>query len=201
MRAAARMATLQGSVQGGRMKLQVAWVGGATRAFSGDCSNQGLGSLGVNLSPDSGDASGTMVLCMHEQGVSGSPPYGEPLKTAQPDFQRRWTGNWIVNWYDGGADYGSGVASIAPDGTVSGQLVDDAFNTAEWNQPVGATLKGTIGPDGTMNGSMAWSSGRPGWSLVGKAYFTGPEMFQVQLAPRTNADATNTLTFSFHRGN
>ena len=195
-----RMATLDGRVNGGQMKLQVSWVGGAAAGFSGDCSNQALGSLGVNLLPDSGPASGMIVLSLHEQGVSGKPPFGEPAKTVQPDFQKQWTGNWIVNWYDGGPDYGSGVASIAADGTVSGQLVDDAFNTAEWNQPVNATLKGKIGPDGAMAAGIAWSDGRPGWSVNGKVYFTAPESFQIQLAPKTGAVATRTLTFTFHRG-
>jgi hypothetical protein len=71
-----RMATLDGRVNGGQMKLQVSWVGGAAAGFSGDCSNQALGSLGVNLLPDSGPASGMIVLSLHEQGVSGKPPFG-----------------------------------------------------------------------------------------------------------------------------
>lgn len=199
--ASPRMATLQGRVDGGRMRLQITWVGGTPSAYSGDCSNEALGSLGVNLLPESGGAAGMLVVSLHEQGVSGRPPYGEPAKTVQPDFQRQWTGNWIVNWYDGGADYGSGTVSVGPDGTLSGQLVDDAFNTAEWNEPLSATLKGTIVADGTVTGGITWGNGRPGWTLHGKAYFSGPEMFQVQLAPGGATDATRVMTFTFHRGN
>jgi hypothetical protein len=51
-----------------------------------------------------------------------------------------------------------------------------------------------------MAAGIAWSDGRPGWSLNGKAYFAGPETFQIQLAPKIGADATRTLTFTFHRG-
>ena len=105
-----------------------------------------------------------------------------------------------MNWYAGGPDDGSGVASIAADGTVSGQLVDDAFNTAEWNQPVSATLKGKIGPDGAMTAGIAGSDGRPGWSVNGTAYFAGPENFPTQLAPKGGAEAVAKVTFPVQRG-
>lgn len=192
-----RVASVQGSVSGGRMKLEVAWSGGGVQRCSGTCSNQGRGSLGANLKVDGG---GEMVLALHEQGVPGRPPYGEPVKTVQPDFQKQWTGTWTVNWFDGGADYGSGSVTIAADGTIDGSLVDDAFNTTEWNQPVGATMKGKIGPDGSMTAGIAWSTGRPGWGLDGKAYFTGPETFQVQCTPTGTGDAAQrAITMTFHR--
>jgi hypothetical protein len=193
--------TLQGTVHGSSMQVEVAWAGGGSvQKYRGTCMNPGVGSLGVNLKPDGGGASGELVLSLHEQGVSGQPPFGVPAATVQPDFQKRWTGTWTVNWFDGGPDYGTGTVRISPDGTVDGALVDDAFNTAEWNQPVHATLKGRIGPDGSIDAGIAWSSGRSGWGLTGKAHFTGPETFQVQFSPTgTGDEATRSVTMTFHR--
>jgi len=194
------VATLDGSVNGGVMKLKVTWSGGALTHYSGDCSNQGLGSLGANLKPASGSSATPMVLSMHEQGISGRPPYGIPASTVQPEFQRQWIGSWTVNWYDGGADYGNGTVRIAVDGSVDGALVDDAFNTTQWNQAVSALFKGMITPDGTMTAAISWSDKRPGWSIHGKAYFTGPESFQIELSPpKAGDDAATTITMTFHR--
>lgn len=192
-----RVGTVQGSLEGGRMKLEIAWSGGVADRCSGAWSNQGRGSLGANLNCEGG---GQIVLALHEQGVPGRPPYGQPARMVQPDFQRQWTGTWTVNWFDGGADYGSGTVTIAADGTMDGALVDDAFNTAEWNQPVGATLKGKVGPDGSMSAGIAWSTGRPGWGMEGKAHFTDPESFQVQFTPTGSGEvAERSVTMTFHR--
>jgi hypothetical protein len=196
-----KVGTLQGQVKGSSMQLELAWAGGGgVQKYRGTCMNPGAGSLGVNLKPDGGGGSGEIVLSLHEQGVSGQPPFGVPVATVQPDFQKRWTGTWTVNWFDGGPDYGTGTVRISPDGTVDGSLVDDAFNTAEWNEPVSATLKGRIGPDGTVQAGIAWSSGRPGWGMSGKAYFSGPETFQVQFSPTDGGDlAAKSVTMTFHR--
>ena len=195
-----RVATVEGTERAGTLKLQVAWVGGAAASYEGTVNAQAPGSLGVNLRPSAGGAD-AMVLALHAQGVSGRPPFGQPTQTAAPDFQKRWTGTWTVNWYDGGADYGSGTVRIDADGTIDGALADDAFNTAEWNQPVGATLKGRIVADGSVTAGIAWNTGRPGWSLSGKAHFTGPESFQVQLSSGAGGDAAaNAITMTFHRG-
>lgn len=192
-----RVASVQGSVGQGQMKLEIMWTGGPVERCSGRWSNQGMGSLGANLKCDGG---GEVTLALHEQGVPGRPPYGQPSKMVQPDFQKQWTGTWTVNWFDGGADYGSGTVTIASDGTINGALVDDAFNTTEWNQPVGATMKGKVGPDGAMTAGIAWSTGRPGWGLDGVAHFTGPESFQVQFTPTGSGDlAGRAITMTFHR--
>lgn len=191
------VASVQGSVGGGQMKLDVAWSGGSVVRCSGPWSNQGRGSLGANLKSEGGDA---FTLALHEQGVPGRPPYGVPTQTVQPDFQKQWIGTWTVNWFDGDADQGIGTVAIADDGSMNGSLVDDAFNTAEWNQPVGATLKGKVGPDGSMTAGIAWSTGRPGWGLQGKAHFTAPETFQVQFTPTGPGDvASRAITMTFHR--
>lgn len=192
-----RVASVQGSVGQGQMKLEIAWSGGRVERCSGRWSNQGMGSLGANLKGEDGNE---ITLALHEQGVPGRPPYGQPAKMVQPDFQKQWTGTWTVNWFDGGADYGSGTVTIAADGTIDGALVDDAFNTAEWNQPVGATMKGKVGPDGAMTAGIAWSTGRPGWGMKGMAHFTGPESFQVQFTPTGSGEtAEQAITMTFHR--
>lgn len=195
-----RVGTVEGSEQGGTLKLSVQWVGGAAASYQGTVSAPSPGSLGANLRPAGGGAD-ALVLAMHEQGVSGRPPYGQPAKTVAPDFQKQWMGTWTVNWFDGGPDYGSGTVRIAADGSMDGALADDAFNSAEWNQPVGATVKGKIGPDGSVAAAIAWGTGRAGWGMSGKAYFTGPESFQVQFSPGQGADAAATaITMTFHRG-
>ena len=62
-------------------------------------------------------------------------------------------------------------------------------------------MKGSIGPDGAVTATIAWSTGRTGWGMTGKAYFTGPESFQVQFSPTGTGDvAANTVTMTFHRG-
>ena len=197
-----RVATVVGTANGGTLKLVVSWTGsGAAEKYSGACSNKGFGSLGANLVPDGSNAANMMVLSLHEQGVSGSPPFGTPATTQQPDFQKRWTGTWIVNWFDGGPDYGSGTVRISEDGVMNGALVDDAFNSTEWNEPVQATLTGKIGPDGAVVASIAWSSGRAGWGMQGKAYFSSPETFQIQFSPTAVGDvAGQSITMTFHRG-
>jgi hypothetical protein len=195
-----RVGTVQGTERGGTLALSVQWVGGSSANYQGTVNAQAPGSLGVNLRPAAGGAD-AMVLALHAQGMSGLPPYGQPPKGPAPDFQRAWVGTWVVNWYDGGPDYGSGNVRIAADGSMDGQLVDDAFNSAEWNQPVGATLKGHIAADGSIDAGLAWSTGRAGWSVTGKAYFTGPESFQVQFSPAGgDASAGKSVTMTFHRG-
>lgn len=192
-----RVGAVEGSLESGQMKLAITWSAGEVQRCSGKWSNQGRGSLGANLDCEGG---GEIVLALHEQGVPGRPPYGQPARMVQPDFQRQWIGTWTVNWFDGGADYGSGTVTIAADGTLDGALVDDAFNTTEWNQPVGATIKGKVGKDGSMTAGIAWSTGRPGWGVEGKAHFTGPESFQIQFTPTGSGDpAERSITMTFHR--
>ena len=97
---------------------------------------------------------------------------------------------------------------VLPDGSVILVEIKAGALTRVWGdgkREVIAALGGgpngaAIGPDGAMAAGIAWSDGRPGWSLNGTAYFAGPETFQIQLAPKTGADATRTLTFTFHRG-
>lgn len=109
-------------------------------------------------------------------------------------------GSWAADWYDGGVDRGVGTVRIAEDGSVDGVLRDDAFNSTEWNQPVGAFLNGRLGKDGSFRGAISWSSGRAGWNLVGRLGFADDGVLRLETAPPGGAqDPGRTLTVTLHR--
>jgi len=109
-------------------------------------------------------------------------------------------GSWSADWYDGGVDRGVGTVRITTDGSVDGVLRDDAFNSTEWNQPVGAFLKGGVGTDGSFRGSISWSSGRAGWNLVGQLRTDEAGVLRLDAAPPGDTpDPVLTLTVTMHR--
>ncbi len=200
-----RIATVSGLLgPGDDIGLTVTWTGGAYISYTGTWSHPTTGSLGANLKASTSKGLSDVdqiTLALHEQGVAGAPPYGVAQKTVMPDFQKQWTGTWTVNWYDGGADWGTGTVRITATGAISGSLVDDGFNSTEWNQAISAQITGTIGPDGSTTATVTWSDTRPAWSMTGKAYFTEPEKFQLNFSPVSKtATPANSITITFIRG-
>ena len=200
-----RVATVSGLLgPGDDIGLTVTWTGGAYFSYAGTWSHPTTGSLGANLkaTTTSGESQVDQItLALHEQGIPGTPPYGVAQKTVMPDFQKQWTGTWTVNWFDGGADWGTGTIRITSDGSMSGALVDDGFNSTEWNKSISAALAGKIAPDGSTSATVTWSDARSVWSVVGKAYFVDPEKFQLNFTPATNAATpANSITMTFMRG-
>jgi hypothetical protein len=120
-----------------------------------------------------------------------------PIRPADPEA---CAGSWSAAWYDGGVDRGVGTVRIGADGSVDGLLRDDAYNSAEWNQPVGAFLKGRVARDGSFQGSIAWSSGRAGWNLVGNLGTEPSGALRLQASPPGGVDdAMRTLTVTLRR--
>lgn len=200
-----RMGSVSGTLGPGQdLALTVAWTGGASDSYSGTWSNPSPGSFGANLKANSANGQSRVdqvALTLHEQGMSGAPPYGVAQQSVMPDFQRQWTGTWTVNWYDGGADWGTGLVRVTAAGVLSGSLADDGFNTTAWNQAVSATIAGNVAPNGATTATVTWSDGRPAWLMVGKAFFTNPEQFQLNFTPANqNQTAANTITMTFMRG-
>ena len=200
-----RVATVTGLLgPGDDIGLTVTWTGGAYFSYAGTWSHPTTGSLGANLKATTSKGQSEVdqiTLALHEQGIPGAPPYGVAQKTVMPDFQKQWTGTWTVNWYDGGADWGTATVRVTADGTMSGAMVDDGFNSTEWNQAVSATFAGKIGPDGSTTGTVTWSDTRPAWPVTGKAYFVDPEKFQLNFSPASKtATPANSITMTFMRG-
>jgi hypothetical protein len=109
-------------------------------------------------------------------------------------------GSWSAEWYDGGVDRGVGTVRIGADGAVDGLLRDDAYNSAEWNQAVGAFLKGRVERDGSFLGSISWSSGRAGWNLVGQLGSNASGDMRLDVAPPGGvADPGRTITVILRR--
>jgi hypothetical protein len=109
-------------------------------------------------------------------------------------------GSWSVDWYDGGVDRGIGTVRVQPDGSLDGVLRDDAFRSAEWNQAVGAVLKGRVSQTGLFEGSITWSSGRAGWNLTGQMGRDSSSTLRLEASPPGGAgDVERTLVVIFHR--
>jgi hypothetical protein len=109
-------------------------------------------------------------------------------------------GSWSVDWYDGGMDRGVGTVRIGADGSVDGMLRDDAFRSAEWNQAVGAILKGRLSRIGVFEGSVTWSTGRAGWNLTGQMGLDSSGILRLEARPPGGADdVERTLVVIFHR--
>ena len=200
-----RVGTVSGLLgPGDDIGITVTWTGGAYVSYAGTWSHPTTGSLGANLKATTSKGQSEVdqiTLALHEQGIPGTPPYGVAQKTIMPDFQKQWTGTWTVNWYDGGADWGTGTVRVTADGTMSGALVDDGFNSTEWNQSVSAAFAGKIAPDGSTTANVTWSDTRPVWPVTGKAYFVDPEKFQLNFSPASKtATPANSITMTFMRG-
>jgi hypothetical protein len=200
-----RVGTVSGTLGPGQdIALTVHWSDGGSESYSGAWSHPSPASLGADLKANTSSSQSRVdqiTLSLHEQGVAGSPPYGVPKQSVMPDFQKQWTGTWTVNWYDGGADWGTGSVRVTSAGVLNGSLADDGFNSTQWNQAVSATMSGTIGPDGSTTATVTWSDGRAPWSMSGKAYFTNPEQFQINFTPTDHVKtASKSITVTFMRG-
>jgi hypothetical protein len=135
---------------------------------------------------------GAGLLCLMQAcAVTGAFAPADPKSCA---------GSWLAEWYDGGVDRGIGTVRIASDGSIDGVLRDDGYDSSEWNQAVGAFLKGRVSRDGSFQGSVSWSSGRAGWKLVGSLSSDPSGALRLQAAPPGGeGDAMRALTVTLRR--
>ncbi|MEN9669683.1 MAG: hypothetical protein RLZZ386_1590 [Planctomycetota bacterium] len=173
-----RTGIISGSVTAGVTQVTIGWSTSQTEKFEGMASAPSFGSMGINLrqyGPDGNFAKGgNIAFALHQQGVAAGPPYGKP-DTTQPNFMDQYVGRWTVSFYTGDGNAGTGTATIAANGDLTGVLVDDAWadSTSGLSARHGS-ITGKIDDTGKLALGISWN-GSAAQYIQGTGYFQAPE--------------------------
>ncbi len=189
-----RTGIISGSVTAGVAQVTIAWSTGQSEKFEGMASAPSFGSMGIDLrqyGPDGNFAKGgNLAFALHEQGVAAGPPYGKP-KTTQPNFMTQFVGRWTVNFYTADGNAGTGTATIAANGDLTGVLVDDAWaDSAAGQNARHGSLVGKIDDSGKLVLALSWN-GSTAQNVQGVGYFEEPETLVFQMGKDIDAVTQN----------